>query len=263
MLDKSKFEKYLYIKDNVVYTKKPAQIIFDLTEYKNISEEFDSDEGIEEVSTGVYEIPGYFELLFPNDNDSIKFFFPYNVYLIETEDNIITSTRMEINYEEDSPVFYAKFKKEETNIKILDKLFENGIKYLSNDLNLLVNSIWKQILPTMNLPYHNIETLLTNLFIKYENNQYKPVRLTRSQEYKKEYAVNTKKSAHLLNDTLGFLYGYSNDALLTNVINNQNNKIYSKNGGNSSSMSSIESLITGDYFNPVEKSDKSDTKEKQ
>ena len=230
---KEKFNKYLELKNNTIYTKVKAKVTLDLSEYKNINEEMDLDEndsqGIAEVAQGVYEIPGFFTLEFPEEMDSIQFYFPYPVYLIESVENNDSSentnkkgkNELSFEFSVGSPVFYAKFKKETTDIRILDKMFENGIKYLSNDLGILTNAIWKQLKPSGNVPYHHIETILTQLYIVYEDNQWKPVRLSKNQEYKKEYAVNTKKSSHNLNKTLGFLYGYSNDALLTSITNNE------------------------------------------
>jgi hypothetical protein len=238
-LKKEKFEKYLRIENNKVYTKVKARVSLDLTEYKDIEDESGEEIGIEEVSQDVYEIPGYFLLEFPDESDSIQFYFPYPVYLISTENVEEKSDRLTIEYEENDVVFYAQFKKEQTDIRLLDKMFENGIKYLSNDLGILTNSIWKQLSATINMPYHHIETILSQLYIKYEDNQWKPVRLTKDQEYKKEYAVNTKKSTHNLNNTLGFLYGYSNDALLSSISNNQISDKEKKS-------SSLEKLISGE-----------------
>jgi hypothetical protein len=224
-LKKEKFNKYLYIQDNIVYTKVPAKIFLDLNEYKNINEDvelaFNKDQlnaGIEEIGN-VYEIPGFFTLEFPEENDSIQFYFPYDIFIFQTENSEITSKLIEINYDSDSPVFYAKFKKEATDIRILDKLFENGVKYLSNNIPFLVLNIWKQFKSTMNLPLHNIELILSQLYGVKVNGRWVPVRLTPEQKYCKECALNTKQSAHYFNKTLGFLYGYSNDALLTAITN--------------------------------------------
>jgi hypothetical protein len=220
MLQKSKFDKYLYIENNVVYAKEKCEIYLDLSEYKEINEEFDlgeNDIGINEVNTGLYEIPGYFNIEFKDSVDLIKFFFPYNVFIFEGSDPEITSKYMKFIYEPDEKVFTAKFKKEETNIKILDKLFENGIKYLSNDMGLLIYNIWKQVLPTMNVPWHHFEVIVSQLYGKQENGIWKPVRLIKDQEYSEQTVLNTKKSAHYFGTTTGFLYGYSNDALLHSI----------------------------------------------
>ena len=71
----------------------------------------------------------------------------------------------------------------------------------------------------MNLPLHNIELILSQLYGVKVNGRWVPVRLTPEQKYCKECALNTKQSAHYFNKTLGFLYGYSNDALLTAITN--------------------------------------------
>ena len=243
-LKKEKFNKYLYIKDNVVYTKVPAKIYLDLTEYKNITEDIETNFKNEEFNAGIeevgntYEIPGFFILQFPDSNDSIQFYFPYTIFIFQTDNSDVTSKYIEINYDSNSPIFYAKFKKEVTDIKILDKLFENGIKYLSDNIPFLIINIWKQFKPTINLPLHNIEIILSQLFAKRIDDKWTPVRLTPEQQYCKEYAINTKKSAHYFNKTLGFLYGYSNDALLTSITNpsNLDNK-----------SSYLEKMIEGDF----------------
>jgi len=242
-LKKEKFDKYLKIENGIVYTKVKARIYFDLTEYKNINEEFDLEEkgeevGIDLVGNNTYEVPGFFTLEFPEEMDSIQFYFPYNVFVFIPEDSEESSKEIILNYEEGDAVFYAKFKKEETNIKILDKLFENGIKYLSNRMDLLVYNIWKQIAATLNVPWHHIEMILTQLYAVKENGKWIPVRLSKEQRYCKECALNTKQSAHKLNDLLGFFYGYSNDALMAAI---------TKQNLNTENNSFIEKIIKGDY----------------
>ena len=246
-LSKEKFNKYLYIKNNVVYTKRPAKIYLDLSEYKNINEEFDisdesgSDSDIEEAETSssqtLLEVPGFFTLEFPEDGDSIQFYFPYNVFLFETEETNSSSTEITINYSEDEAVFQAKFKKVETDVKVLDKLFENGIKYLSNNPGFLIYNIWKQVAATMNVPWHHFEVIVSQLYGVQENGVWIPVRLSKDQKYCKQCALSTKQAAHLLTDDLGFLYGYSNDAILTSITKK---KQLNKND------SFMEKLIKGD-----------------
>ena len=245
-LKKEKFDKYLYIENGVIYTKKKARIVFDLTEYKNINEEFDLEEkgeevSIEQVGNNTYEVPGFFTLEFLDEADSIQFYFPYNVYVFVTDDSEESSKEIVLNYEEDAAVFYGKYRKEETNVKILDKLFENGIKYLSNRMDLLVYNIWKQIASTLNIPWQHIEMLVSQLFAVKENGHWIPVRASKDQIYCKENAINTKQSAHRLNDMLGFFYGYSNDAIMTSVTNNRNQD------KNKETTSFIEKIIKGDY----------------
>jgi len=223
MLSKDKFNKYLKIENNTVIAKAPIRIDLDLSEYKNISEEFDTDNdsGIAETANGVYEIPGFFTLeILDNDKnivDSIQFFFPYNVYLLGSNNSEISSTRFLMEYEEGDSIFFAKFKKQETDIRILDKLFENGIKYLSTRMDFLIYNIWKQVEPTINVPWHHFEVIVSQLYGKrVEGGHYVPLRLT-NEEYSKKYALNTKQAAHYFGESSGFLYGYSNDALLTSV----------------------------------------------
>jgi len=199
-LKKEKFEKYLKIENNTVYTKVPAVIRFDLTEYKNINEEFDIEDTSEnnEDSTidNNYEIPGFFTLEFPEEGDSIQFYFPYNIFIISNDQTEESSKELTFKFNEDDPIFFVNFKKEETNIKVLQSLFENGVKYLSNDLSLLIYNIWKQLNATLNIPWQHIELIVTQLYGVYEDNQWIPVRLSKNATYSRETAMNTKQSAH-------------------------------------------------------------------
>jgi hypothetical protein len=70
-----------------------------------------------------------------------------------------------------------------------------------------------------------------------ENGVWIPVRLSKDQKYCKQCALSTKQAAHLLTDDLGFLYGYSNDAILTSITKK---KKLNKN------ISFMEKLIKGD-----------------
>ena len=250
-LKKEKFDKYLEFKNDIVYVKTKAKIVFDLTEYKNINEEFDLEEkgsgvGLEQVGNNTYEVPGFFTLEFPDEADSIQFYFPYNVYIFITDDSEESSKEIVLNFEEGDAVFYAKYRKEETDIRILNKLFENGIKYLSNRMDLLIYNIWKQIASTLNIPWQHIEMIVTQLFAVKENGHYIPVRLSKDQFYCKENAINTKQSSHLFHDLIGFFYGYSNDAIMASVSNPNKNPMYGEqNKDNSTSF--IEKAIKGEY----------------
>ena len=81
---KTKIRKYLKVEKNRVITRVPARIVLDLSEYKEINEEYAEKVGIVEIDN-VYKVPGFFALEFPEENDSIDFFFPYTVYLNKTE----------------------------------------------------------------------------------------------------------------------------------------------------------------------------------
>ena len=249
-LKKEKFDKYLELKDGIVYTKKPARIYFNLEEYNNINEEFDLEDkgdsvGLEQVGNNILEIPGFFTIEFTEDMDSIQFYFPYNVYVFIPEDSEESSKEITLNYEEGEAIFYAKYKKEETNIKILDKLFENGVKYLSNRMDLLIYNIWKQINATLNVPWNQLEMIVSQLYAVKKNGKWIPARLSDDQRYCKECSLNTKQSAHKLNDLLGFFYGYSNDALMTAVTNNPTETKSDKESMKSKSF--IENIIKGNY----------------
>jgi hypothetical protein len=231
-LSKEKFNKYLKIENNVVYAKTKARIYLDKTEYTKMNDIVNIETGDDEndeydIAQNIVEIPGFFTIRFYKDDeiiDSITFYLPYPIYIFKGENFTEKTTFLDIWYEENDPIFYAKFEKNEVNIDILNSLLDNGVKYLSNDMFLLVLSIWKQLFKVMNVPFHHIELAISQLYGKFEDGEFKPIRLTKDQRYCKECALNTKKSAHLFNKTLGFMYGYSNDALFTSVVSPKKNR---------------------------------------
>lgn len=232
---KGKIKKYLNIEKHKVYTKVPARIVLILEDYKEITEEYGEEIGVGEIEN-VFEIPGFFTLEFPEDGDSIDFFFPYNIYLNKTTKIKKTKEFIIIDFKPEELIWYAAFKEEETNISILSSLFQNGVKYLGDKPDKLITAIWQQLMPA-NTPWWHLEVLVSQLYGTYDKSKKEivPLRLT-GLPYSKKYIMNLKESAHSLNRTLPIQYGYSKDALRSMVQRK-------KSGQNSF----FENIVSGDY----------------
>jgi hypothetical protein len=243
-----KIKKYLNVEKHKIYTKIPARIILDLEDYKELNENYGEEVGIAEIEN-IYEIPGFFTLEFPEEGDSIDFFFPYLIYLHKTDKIQESKDKIIIDFKADDLIFYANYKEDETNIYILKSLFENGVKYLGDKPDKLVSAIWQQLMPA-NTPWHHLEILVSQLYGTYDktSKEFVPLRLT-SHTYSKKYIMNLKESAHNLNQSLPFQYGYSKDALRTMVSKK-------KRGKNSF----FENIISGDYDELTKEYQKSDQK---
>jgi len=235
MSSKGKIKKYLEVEQHRVYAKVPARIVLKLEDYKDINENYGEEIGVAEIEN-VYEVPGFFTLEFPNEGDSIDFFFPYQVYLHKTNKVEENKEFLIIDFKPEDLVFYANFKEEEANIYILKSLFENGVKYLGDKPDKLITAIWDQLMPT-NTPWHHLELIVSQLYGTYDpkTKEILPLRLT-SHPYSKKYIMNLKESAHSLNQTLPIMYGYSKDAMRSMVSKK-------KRGTNSF----FENIVSGDY----------------
>lgn len=232
---KSKIRKYLTVEQHKMFTNIPARIVLKLDEYKDITETYGEDVGIAEIDN-VFEIPGFFTLEFPEEGDSIDFFFPYNVYLQKTSKVKRDKDILVIDFKPEDLVFYANFQEEDTNIYILKSLFENGVKYLGDKPDKLISAIWQQLMPA-NTPWHHLELLVSQLYGTYDKQtkEILPLRLT-NNTYSKKHIMNLKDSAHNLNQTMPIMYGYSKDALRSMVTKK-------KRGENSF----FENIVSGDY----------------
>ncbi len=182
-----------------------------------MDEEYAEKLGIEEVDN-VYKVPGFFTLEFPEANDQIEFFFPYMIYLIKADDTEETKNQITINFEEGDLVFYGNFKNTDANIMILSSMFRNGAKYLGNKPDKLISSLWQQLKMISNVSIQHLEILVSQLYADYDKSRKMivPLRLT-GKEYSKKYIMDMKESSQRLNNSLGFTYGYSKDAIRTAV----------------------------------------------
>jgi len=214
----SLLEKYCRIEKQYVYAKENCQIKINTDEFKNLDEEMidvDQDDENEELSNTM-TIPGSFQLEF-EDNTVIDIYLPFNVNLIISdqlkEKNIIT-----IFYNKDDLIFCAFTKESATDISRIDALYNNSIKYLTGKIDKQLLEIYKQLLSTNNISMHHIELLLSQIYVDKTEEGYKPLRLT-GKDYKKEYAVSSKDSAHqLLSDSQAFNYGYVKDMMVNSLV---------------------------------------------
>ena len=231
-----KIKKYLNVEKNKIFTKVPARIVLNVNEYKDFNEVYGEEVGIAEIEN-VLELPGFFTLEFPEEGDSIDFFFPYNIYLNIANGYDKSKEEIIINFDKDEMILYANFRTEETDIRILKSLFENGVKYLGDKPDKLLIAIWQQLLPNSNVPWWHLEVLVSQLYGTYDKKtkEILPLRLT-NLPYSKKYILNLKQSAHMMNTTLPVMYGYTKDALRTMVSKK-------KRGTNSF----FENIMAGNY----------------
>ncbi len=216
-MSKAKIRKYLTTEKSKIFTKVPARVVLELSEYKNIEEDYGEKLGLENIDN-VIKVPGFFTIEFPDDNDKIDFFFPYDVYLNKAEDTETSTDTIEINFKADEMIIYANYKNTEANISIMASLFQNGAKYLGNKPDMLISSLWQQMKTINNVSIHHLEILVSQLYGTYDKSRKMvvPLRLT-NLNYNKKYILNLKESSHELNNLLGFMYGYSKDSLRTSV----------------------------------------------
>jgi len=231
-----KIKKYLNVEKHKVYAKTAARVVLKLEEYKDINENYGEEIGIAEIEN-VLEIPGFFTIEFPDEGDSIDFFFPYNVYLQKTSSYEKTKDEIIISFKKEDLIFYANTREDETDIRILKSLFENGVKYLGDKPDKLLSAIWQQMLPNSNVPFWHLEVIVSQLYGTYDpkTKEILPLRLL-DIPYSKKYILNLKQSVHDMNQTLPIMYGYSKDALRSMVQKK-------KRGENSF----FENIVSGNY----------------
>jgi hypothetical protein len=219
-MSKAKVNKYLDIQKNRVYAKVPAQIIIDLSEYKDPEENYAESVGLDEEESidSVIRVPGFFTIEFPDAGDTINFFFPYSMYIIKPDNFTQNKDILTMKYEPSDMIYYGNFKNTDANVPALSSLFQNGSKFLGNKPDMLISSLWQQLLKVNNVSVHHLEVLVSQLYVDFNKSSKKliPLRLT-GKEYSKQYIRNLKESSHELSNISGFMYGYSNDAIRTSV----------------------------------------------
>ena len=147
------YSKYLTITKNEVHTKFRAIVRLPLDEYKVNDNEMLNKEDFEMIAgdQSSYSVPGTFEIEFPEEGISLNIFLPYNINIMKTEDSTINSKEMVFNYEEGDLIFNAFVKKIETNIEILNSMFENRVRYLRGYISEQHEAIWSQMASTSNV----------------------------------------------------------------------------------------------------------------
>lgn len=222
------YNKFLDITKNEVHTKFKAIIRLSMDEYKVQDNDLLDEEEFELLTgeTSSFSIPGTFEIEFPELGTTINIFLPFLVNLVKPEEFTITSKEMVFYYDEGDLLFNCFVKKSETNIEILNNMFENRIKYLRGHIDEQLYAIWSQLKNTTNYRMCHLSLIVSLLYAKVEETSNGKeellIRHTKDQDYKKEYAINTKDSSHLFNlGAQSFNYGYTNDALIQSVFKNR------------------------------------------
>lgn len=228
--DKATLLKYLNIKENEIYTKFPCVIRLYMEEYKVSDNDLLDEEDFQLLAgeESSFKIPGTLEIEYPEQGESINIFLPYSINLIKPEDFSVTSKEMIFNFEEGDLIINAFNRVVETNIETLNNLFENRVKYLRGYIAEQLEAIWSQLESTTNYRAHHIGLVLSLLYAKMNKDEHGNnigpilVRHTPEQEYKKEYAINTKDSSHFFNfGAQAINYGYTNDAIWQSINKNR------------------------------------------
>ena len=222
--DKSILLKYLDVKQNEIYTKYPCIVRIPADEYKYSDNDLlDEDEfQLQAGEESSFKIPGVFEIEFPEQGETINIFLPYPINIIKPDEFEANSKGMVFSYEAGDMILNAFNKVVETNIETLGNLFENRVKYLRGFLAEQLEAIWSQLESTTNYRSHHLMLILSLLYAKMGKDGPVLIRHTPEQEYKKEYAINTKESSHFFSmGAQSFNYGYTNDAIWESLNKNR------------------------------------------
>lgn len=227
--DKETLVKYLNIKENEIYTKFPCVIKLSLDEYKVADNDLLDEEDFQLIAgeESSFKIPGTLEIEFPEQGETVNLFLPYPVNLIKPEEFSVTSKEMIFHFEENDLILNAFNRVVETNIETLSNLFENRVKYLRGYMAEQLEAIWSQLESTTNYRAHHLMLILSLLYAKMDKNGSENtgpilIRHTPEQEYKKEYAINTKDSSHFFSmGAQATNFGYTNDAVWQSINKNR------------------------------------------
>ena len=234
---KEKVFKYLDVQKNHMYAKMDLIIRIDEDDFKIEDEELiDISDTDSEELVGSINIPGILNIEVPSENDEIQLYFPFDINFVISDQVEKSGSISTYYFSKGDMVAFALTKSSATDIMILDKLFENRIKYLRGDLEKHVVAIYDQLLNTSNIRMHHIETILTVLYGEYTSDGFDPVRLTKNQKYGKINALNSKDSAHKFNAGVGFNYGYTKDVIVDNITRTYTTE-----------KTDLEKVISGDF----------------
>jgi len=217
-----KVEKYLDVKKNHVYAKTSITIAIDPEELKANDEELldvadSSDESGQEDLQGSIAIPGMLNIQATDYNDEVQLYFPFEINLIVPDTNEKTKGIIYHYYEKGDLIMFAITKSSATDIQVLDSLFENRVRYLRDDAEKHLVTIYDQLLSTSNIKMVHIQLIMSQLYGEYDaSGEFKPVRLG-SGIYSSDTALSTKESAHRLNSIVGYNYGYSKDNIVHSI----------------------------------------------
>lgn len=234
---KEKVFKYLDVQKNHFYAKYDIIIRIDEADFKVEDEELvDISEDDTESLVGSINIPGILNVEVPEENDEVQLYFPFDINFVVSDNVEKEGTVSTYYFTKGDLIAFAMTKSSATDIMILDKLFENRIKYLSGDLPKHIIAIYDQLLNTANIRMQHIETILTVLYGEYTDDGFEPTRLTKNQKYSKANALNSKDSAHKFNAGVGFNYGYTKDVIVDNITRTYTTE-----------KTDLEKVISGDF----------------
>ena len=222
-----KINKYLKVEKHSIFAKTKVIIEINLKELNSSDEDnlidvSDNEESTSEDLVGSISMPGILNMKFPEFNDELQLYFPFDVNLIIPESIDKNKDDITHYYEAGDRICFALTKSEATDILVLDKLFENRVIYLRGELYKQIVAIYDQLLSTENIMFHHIEVLLTVLYGVETEQGFELVRLTPEQKYSKINAIGTQKSAQKFNSAQGFSYGYTKDAIIENITRTNN-----------------------------------------
>ena len=232
----NKIDKYFKVTRNTLVAKEKCRIQLDPKQYKFSPEEVKT---FQDEKFLVMTIPGYFEIQLLDSMDTISFTLPYEIELVKN--NIVeqSNDRLILEYSKDDIIFIAQFVTTNTNIRTIESVIENGVKYLNDDIYETVINIYKNIKNLTPALMVNFEAISSMMYVIPINGEYYPLRIS-GKEYSAKYVVNAKNASHRVNNLTGFAFGYTNDYLLTQIVKKD------KKASNKE-FSYIENMISGNY----------------
>lgn len=229
--------KYCTIEKNKVICNCDMKITLSRETYKDPEEEsINISENDDEDFVGTVSIPGAFEIEIPEDNMLIDIYLPFDINLVVNESEI-DKENITYYFQKNDILMFVFTKSNATNIKIVDKLFENGIKHLTNKIDRRILAIYDQLSSTGINMLHHIELLVSASYIANTNEGYQYTRLTPSQKYDETTAMNIKSAVHAMGTSSNaFAFGYTKDAINTKIA-----------AINDPKRSDLANIISGDF----------------
>ncbi len=170
-LDTREFDKVLNIEKTVVSAKIPCSITIDTSEYDDISLIESSEK---------YQVVGVLTVQYGNPPDIQFLTLPFTIMVdcFKTNDMIVDGNIIIINYEPGMKIIEQKYYDDSFNERTVDRLFEGGVKYITNP-EVLTMTIHNH-LPEIDLVH--IETIVSNMFRDADDST-KPARLTNYKNF--------------------------------------------------------------------------------
>jgi hypothetical protein len=224
MTEYDKLKKYCTIEKTSLICKEACYIVLPKNKYDTEEANIDisATEGVEDYA-GIVRIPCVFQIVIPDKNDVVDVYLPFDVNLLTT--NVQSDKDNDTYYFEPGDIIiHVTTKSSATDIKIVDMLFENRAKHLTDNIGNRVLSIHSQLLATKNIKLHHLETILSNTYISKTDEGDIPVRLTPNQKYDFATAKSTKDAVHALgSSSQAFVYGYTSAAINKQIVSSNKN----------------------------------------